>query len=219
MAFQTNLAWAKIYKYKDENGKIHFTDDASAVPKKYRNQIEEKKFRGTGSAPVKDAPEGGSKDKNGDAGKEPGQEEDEGLSEKDLALIDKTIPLLKSGVALAKRYENVQPNAANGRGLVIAIQNRLSARKSLAKELSSSKAPVLQKVGGFLNKSVAADESTKGIGSGLKKVVAGIIGRVAAEGKEQIGLVKDLEDAKKEDKKKKEEAKKKKEEAEKDNKK
>ena len=27
---------AKMYKYKDENGKLHFTDDPTKVPEKYR---------------------------------------------------------------------------------------------------------------------------------------------------------------------------------------
>ena len=27
---------AKMYKYKDENGKLHFADDPTKVPEKYR---------------------------------------------------------------------------------------------------------------------------------------------------------------------------------------
>jgi len=31
-------AWAKIYKWKDDNGKTHFTDSPSKIPPQYRNQ-------------------------------------------------------------------------------------------------------------------------------------------------------------------------------------
>lgn len=34
---------AKIYKWKDENGKTHFTDDSSKIPFKYRKNIMGKK--------------------------------------------------------------------------------------------------------------------------------------------------------------------------------
>ncbi len=37
-AFQPDPVIAKIYKYKDEHGKIHFTDDASKIPLRYRNR-------------------------------------------------------------------------------------------------------------------------------------------------------------------------------------
>ena len=34
---------AKIYKWKDENGKIHFTDSPEKIPFKYRKNIKEKR--------------------------------------------------------------------------------------------------------------------------------------------------------------------------------
>lgn len=37
------------YKWVDENGVVHFTDNLGAVPEIYRNQIEEKRFGGTGA--------------------------------------------------------------------------------------------------------------------------------------------------------------------------
>ncbi len=40
---QTPL-WAGIYKWKDDQGKIHFTDDKSRIPLKYRERFE--KFKG-----------------------------------------------------------------------------------------------------------------------------------------------------------------------------
>lgn len=39
----TNPLFAKTYKWTDENGKTHYTDDMSKVPQKYRKENEKKK--------------------------------------------------------------------------------------------------------------------------------------------------------------------------------
>lgn len=210
MLLQPVAGWAKIYKYKDDQGKTHFTDDASAVPLKYRKQIEEKKYRGvtdspgSSSAPGMGASPG--KDSGADKGADKGK--DEGLTEKDKALIHKVVPMLQAGVALANRYAKAQPNFSTGKRLVNDIQSALPKKKSLAKELAESKAPALKKVLGFLTKSIATDEQTKSVGAGLKKVIVGIINRVVAEGKTQAALILELETAWDEDAKKQKEKKK-----------
>ena len=205
MVLQPVAAWAKIFKYKDDQGKTHFTDDASTVPTKYRNQIEEKKYRGVTntsngpSMPGKGASSGddSSADKGGD----------EGLTDEDKALIHKIVPVLQAGIAMANRYSKAQPNFATGRRLVNDIQSALSKKKSLINALSKSKAPIMKKVLGFLQKSIATDEKTKSVGAGLKKVIVGIINRVVAEGKTQAALIKELETAWDDDAKKQKEKK------------
>jgi hypothetical protein len=37
--FYSDMAYAKVYRWIDENGKAHITDDVSKVPKKYRNKL------------------------------------------------------------------------------------------------------------------------------------------------------------------------------------
>ena len=34
------LAWAKMYQWKDDNGKVHYTDNPGAIPPRFRIQIE-----------------------------------------------------------------------------------------------------------------------------------------------------------------------------------
>ena len=41
---QTPL-WAAIYKWKDDQGKTHFTDDPSQIPLDYRNKKDMKKMK------------------------------------------------------------------------------------------------------------------------------------------------------------------------------
>ncbi len=64
---QTPL-WAGIYKWKDDQGKIHFTDDKSNIPLKYRNKLE--KFKGV-TEPKVDIPEPEGEPE-ASAGEEPG---------------------------------------------------------------------------------------------------------------------------------------------------
>lgn len=205
MVLQPVAAWAKIYKYKDDQGKTHFTDDASNVPAKYRKQIEEKKYRGVTNSSSGPSMPGKKSSSGDDSSADKGEEE--GLTDKDRALIHKIVPVLKAGVAMADRYSKAQPNFATGKRLVNDIQSALPKKKSLAKELSKSKAPILKKVLGFLTKSIATDENTKSVGAGLKKVIVGIINRVVAEGKAQAALIKELEVAWDEDAKKQKEKK------------
>jgi len=41
----TNVGLCEIYKWRNDDGSISFTDDLSSVPEKYRDQIEIKKYR------------------------------------------------------------------------------------------------------------------------------------------------------------------------------
>jgi hypothetical protein len=209
VVFQPDPVIAKIYKYKDEHGKTHFTDDASQIPLRYRKQDTMQKFKGVYEpAPTVGASSGGNK---GEA------KEDEGLSPKDEGLIRKTIQVFKAGIALSNRYANVQPNFSNGLGAVNAIQSGLPLKESLASELTGTKVPELQQALGFLNQSIAVDKQTSSVGIGLKKRIVGILSRLADEGKQQAALIKKLEKALIESKKKKAKAAKKKaEEAQKE---
>ena len=209
IAVQPDPVIAKIYKYKDENGKTHFTDDPSNIPMRYRKKESMDSFRGV-SDPATDtsSKSSGKKDKNK-------TKKDEGLSSRDAALIRRTIPVLKAGIARSERYKNIIPTFRNGRAAAIEIQSGLPAKESLAKELEGAKAPQLQGVLGFLKQSIAQDQQDKATGNALKKRIAGIFARIVAEGEQQSTLVKGLEKALKDDEKKKAEAKKKREEAKK----
>jgi hypothetical protein len=214
VAFQPEPGFAKIYKYKDENGKTHFTDDASKIPARYRNKSSVKRFRGVKEPTPAPGTSGQAQASGGDV------KEEEGLSPKDIGLMKKTIQTFKAGAALGSQYENKHPSFANGQGAIDAIQGALPAKESLAGELAGTKVPELKEALGFLTKSIAVDRETKSIGVGLKRRIRGIFNRLNSEGKEQAALVKKLEKGLKDSEKKKAEAEKKKEEeAEKEKKK
>jgi hypothetical protein len=202
VAFQPEPAFAKIYKYKDENGKTHFTDDASKIPARYRNKNSVKRFKGVHDP----APSPGASALAG----EDDVKKEEGLSAKDVGLMNKTIQTFKAGAALGSQYENKHPSFASGQGAIDAIQSALPSKESLAGELAGTKVPELKGALGFLTKSIAVDKETKSIGLGLKMRIVGIFNRLKSEGKEQAALVKKLEKGLKDSENKKAEAEKKK---------
>ena len=207
IAFQPDPARAKVYKYKDENGKTHYTDDASNIPMKYRKKGTMQKFRGVYEPPAGSSTSSGMAGEQGD--KKSGKN-DGGLSPREKALVQQTMVVFQSGVALANQYKDVRPTANTGRSLATAIQGTLPVKENLASQLEGVKAPVLQEALGFLKQSIAADHKDKGVGVGLKRRVASIMSRVQSEGQQQAALIKRLEQALKESAKKKAEAAKKK---------
>ncbi len=210
MVCAPDAALAKIYKYKDDQGKTHFTDNPNSIPLKYRKENSLKKFRGVvdPGSPPSVAP--GTPGQAGTGGVAPGSGEDQPFTKQDEALVKKTIKVLQKGIALAKRYKGAQPNASNGRGATIAIQGNLPEKESLTRELAATQVKALKPVHAFLQKSVATDKETRGIGAGLKTRIAGILNRIQGEGQQQADLIKNLEKAMKDSEKKKAEAEKKK---------
>ena len=206
LALQPDPVMAKIFKYKDENGKTHFTDDPSSIPLRYRKKDSMKKFKGVYEPP----PPGASGRASADGDKKDGKEK--GFSSQDVALIRKTIQVFKTGIALGEKYNGATPTFANGQGAVNAIQSTLPAKESLASELEGTTVPELKGALGFLKQSIAQDRDTASVGTGLKRRITAIFSRLASEGEQQASMIKKLEGALKEAKKKKEEAKKKKEE-------
>lgn len=69
----------KFYKYRDDNGQVHFVDDLRKVPTKYRDQMEKRKGRGR---PAPSSSAGDSGEAEGDAaasGEHSGVEPKEGV--------------------------------------------------------------------------------------------------------------------------------------------
>lgn len=203
IAFQPEPVFAKIYKYKDEHGKTHFTDDASKIPARYRNKNSVKKFRGVNEPTPASGTSSGFPGQKSTGADDLKSAVDEGLSPQDEALANKTIQVFRVGVALGDKYKNVQPTFPNGQGAVNAIQSALPLKESLASELAGTKAPELKEALGFLKQSIAVDQQTTSVGSGLKTRIVGILNRLGSEGAQQSALIKKLEKALEDSKNKK----------------
>lgn len=202
---QPDPAIAKIYKYKDDQGKTHFTDDAGKIPLKYRDQGRVKKFRGV-SEPTPAPEASGSPGQASGGGGESGENGDEGLSSEDEGLVKKAIQVFKVGITLGDQYKNTMPTFSNGQGAVNAIQSALPLKETMVIQLEGTRVPALQSALAFLKKSIAIDKQTTSVGQGLKRRIAAIFTRLADESKEQSALVQQLEQALVESAKKKAEA-------------
>jgi len=205
IAFQPDPAIAKIYKYKDDQGKTHFTDDPSSIPMRYRKKGSMKKFRGV----AEPTPEVSTSTK---SSKKKSEEKEVGLSSKSEGLIKQTIQVFDAGVALGKRFKNIMPNYTNGVQAINAIQCALPMKETLVSELEGTKVSELQGALGFLKQSISVDKQTKSIGAGLTTRIAGILTRLVSGGEQQATMIKGLKKALKDSEKKKAEAQKKKEE-------
>jgi len=49
LMFLSSASFAEIYKWRNDDGSIGFTDDMSNVPEKYRGQVETRKYRSINS--------------------------------------------------------------------------------------------------------------------------------------------------------------------------
>jgi hypothetical protein len=193
-AVSGSTAFAKILKYVDDQGKVHYTDSESNIPMKYRSGPNIQKFRGV----VESKPQKDSSD-DSEGGESPGKEDagsEEGLTPEDQKLLDRSIQLLDQGVKLAKGFEGAMPNFTNGRRLVNSIKILLPQKEKLAEDLAKSKVKELAAVRSFLQKSIAEDKKTQSVGQGLKLQLNAMFSRVRSEGKTQEQLVQSLKKAK-----------------------
>jgi len=165
---QTPL-WAAIYKWKDDQGKIHFTDNKSNIPLKYRNQLE--KFKGVVEPqpePVEEPVEP-EKEKEAEA-VEPVEEakaeeekkDEEAEKAKLVAILKETITYLENQNRRHQRLINfVKPDLKNGRYYIVPIRNGVTAKEQMVEKLAEFKLPSLIKAHQFLENSLAEDKMEK----------------------------------------------------------
>ncbi len=174
---QTPL-WAGIYKWKDDQGKVHFTNDKSRIPLKYRGHLE--KFKGVTEPRPK--PVEAEKEKEAVA-PEPEAAEEKAAEEK-AAEKEKTAELV-AALKETKKYlefENasnerlikfVKPTKFHGRNYVNEVRRKLPRKKKLAEKLSKFKDSVLIMANSYLTKTIALDESEEMGGEGyLERILA-----------------------------------------------
>jgi len=170
---QTPL-WAAIYKWKDDQGKIHFTDDKSRIPLKYRNQLE--KFKG-----VVDPSQGKS---SASAGSETGSDEEAAMGEEtpsagsgeqaskpppkskyskeQIALLKKVKTYMtRAWAANVRLVNNIEPTELNGKYYIASQRKSASQKKGMIKQIGASEIPSLKEVKKFLKRSSLSDARLK----------------------------------------------------------
>ena len=167
---QTPL-WAAIYKWKDDQGKTHFTDDKSNIPLKYRMQLE--KFKGVvDPSQRKSSPPAGSDAGSGEeaaVGEEPppaaggGEEapkppQKSKYDEEQVALLKKVRDdMVKAWAGNVKLVKHIEPTRVNGKYYLASQRKFASLKKGVIKRIGGSDIPSLKAVKKFLKRSSVND--------------------------------------------------------------
>ena len=213
-ALDWGTAQAKIYKYRDDQGKLHFTNEKSSIPLKYRSGPQTEEIRGVSgsSSPSTPATPSSSGPSPGDTKGAPAEMEAKpvGFTDEDTKLAKDSLAMLQKGVDLAKAYKGLANSSRIGKRLYNAIQANLPAKESLVAKLAKSKAPALVSAHSLLQKTLAGDQATRPVKPLMVKEIRNLKDRVVGEGPAQAAMIKKLNQAVKKSEKDKAEAEKKK---------
>lgn len=187
-------AWAEIIKWKDDQGKVHFTNDISKIPKKYRDQDKMQKMRGTASQPTSSAPAQGT---------EKSKEDDGILSKEELAKIQTAKSFLQREIQFAKTEDTSFHMPTSLRAFGNKFSDLNADREKTKKAIDGTDVPALQKVVTHIDSALKAAEANP---NWMRKIsAANTIKRVKSEASANPDLIAALQAAEEESRKKEKE--------------
>ena len=158
---------AAIYKWRDENGKTHFTDNLTKVPKAFRKKsfIKDLLPRKIKSEPKKKT----IPSKRIDAIKreEPAEDkikedkEKEGLTEAQRLAIEKVINFLKTDILRYERFYTYPPSRSKFRIIKQAVASSTVQKQELLRQVNQHNIPVFKGIAGYLDESIAEDKRSQ----------------------------------------------------------
>ncbi len=157
---------AAIYKWKDENGKTHFTDDPTKVPEAFRKNPFVK-----GSTSRKETPKSKEKGSQGEGDetsekKDPVENEakeggEEGLTEAQRSAVEAAINFLKADIPRYEKLYTYPPSRSKFRMIKQTMASATAEKQGLLGQVSQHDVPELKAIAGFLEPSIAADEKSQ----------------------------------------------------------
>jgi len=159
------FADAAIYKWKDENGKTHFTDDPTKVPEAFRKKpfIKGSKSRKeTLNSRQKKAPDEEASDKNGVAETENKEgDKQEGLTEAQRSIAEATVNFLREDISRYEKFYTYPASRSKFRAIKGAVAGATPQKQALLAQVSSEDLPLFEEIAGFLETSIAEDEKSQ----------------------------------------------------------
>ena len=153
---------AAIYKWKDENGKTHFTDDPTKVPEAFRKKpfIKGSKSRKeTLNSRQKKAPDEEASDKKGVAETENKEgDKQEGLTEAQRSIAEATVNFLREDISRYEKFYTYPASRSKFRAIKGAVAGATPQKQALLAQVSSDDLPLFEDIAGVLETSIAADE-------------------------------------------------------------
>ena len=158
-----------IYKWKDDRGKTHFTDDPLKIPSRYRSDAHSEKTRAlpppNPSQQKLTKPENKrvADDSAEDQNAQDGKAADSGVDNKDneLAAMREALSFLKSDIQRFKKYDDFVPQHRHAIVLRDEIVNVIPAKEALAKKLEPFDSGLLKQVSSYLKTSIQKDYEAK----------------------------------------------------------
>ncbi len=156
---------ATVFKWRDDNGKIHFTDDPNRVPEKFRQEKiplrplsnPQTKIETPPAEEQIEAAEGEEKNTRKTERKKE-VKKTQGLTATDKTAAEAAIAFFKADIP---RYEAIY-KARTGRrqwaSLRLTVMDTIPQKEALVKQLSASEFPLLKEITGFLQKVIVEDE-------------------------------------------------------------
>ncbi len=170
-------AVAGIYKWRDDQGKLHFTDDRSKIPLKYRENVEKLKGVSEPKPPKPSMGQGESSGKGetvvptetvqeeastGSAESSEKAPEKSKYSKEQIALLKQVkVFLTREWATKVKIVENIEPTKLNGKYYVSASKKSIPKKKQMVKKLRDAVIPSLREVRAYLKKSYIQDLAEK----------------------------------------------------------
>ena len=169
---------AAVYKWKDETGKIHFTDDLSRVPEKFREEHFKRKLPPAipkSKSPIK-AEEKSSQQKEEVAPKseedieKEESKKDEGLTTAEISAAEAAIAFFNEDIPRYDDLYKIPPSFGNTgirkwRKLKSAVVATIPQKQTLVEQFSISERPLFKEITSFLKKAIKADEEVATYGA------------------------------------------------------
>jgi hypothetical protein len=169
---------AAVYKWKDETGKTHFTDDLNRVPEEFREEYFNRKLPAAipkSKSPIK-AEEKSDQEKEGVAPEESEEdtEKEEGLTAAEKSAAEAVIAFFKEDIP---RYDEIYkiPSGYRNNGirkwktLKRTAVATIPQKQALVEQVSTSERPLFKEITGFLKKAIQADEEVATYGALISK--------------------------------------------------
>ncbi len=157
---------AAVYKWRDENGKIHFTDDPTRVPEEFHKPFL-KSFK-TPAKKIIPKEESVSKKGNAISGEKDTSENEKkesaeqiGLTEEQRSIAEAIMSFLETDILRYDKYYNYPPSRSKFRSIKSAVKQATPQKQALLNQISNIDLPLFKEIAGFLEASITADEKAQ----------------------------------------------------------
>ena len=202
-------AEAAVYKWRDDNGKIHFTDDPNNVPEKFRQ--DKMKFRPLPKTSPKEEITKAKKKEDAKESIAPEEIKDKDSEKKSTGLTEAEKSAANAVIAFFEedmpRYDSIYAYPLSNRTsrltklrkLRNAVIATIPQKQDLVKQISALQLPLLKEVTNFLQTMIAEDERLKKVLPQMlrntRQRVNKMANRLKAQADSEAKFIEQLEEA------------------------